>query len=141
VAEVTKTAVNVISFFVAGVPTPQGSVRAFVVKGKPILTSSNKNLADWRRLVSDVAQQYACMIEGPVKLNVGFILPRPKSLPKKVQWHLKKPDLDKLVRSVCDSLTGIMWQDDSQIVTIQATKSYAANAESTGVLIEIERRS
>lgn len=126
-----------IEFFVSGVPTPQGSARAFVVKGKPVITSANRNLVHWRRLVSDASQAHAHMIEGPVKLGVSFILPRPKSLPKKVMWHLKKPDLDKLVRSICDSLTGIMWQDDSQVVTIEATKSYAENAESTGVLITI----
>jgi len=126
-----------ISFFVSGVPIPQGSARAFIVNGKPVITSANRNLAAWRRLMSDAAQGHACMLEGPIKLGVSFILPRPKSLPKKVQWHVKKPDLDKLIRAVCDSLTGIMWQDDSQVVTVQATKSYAANAESTGVLIEI----
>lgn len=126
-----------ISFFVSGVPTPQGSARAFVVNGKPIITSANRNLGAWRRLMSDAAQAHACMIEGPVKLNVAFVLPRPKSLPKKVHWHLKKPDLDKLVRAVGDSLTGIMWKDDSQVVTIEATKSYAMGAESVGVLIEI----
>lgn len=126
-----------ISFFVAGVPTPQGSMKAFVVKGRPIMTSSNKNLADWRRLVADASQQYAQMIEGPVKVNLGFILPRPQSLPKKVQWHTKKPDVDKLCRSILDSLTGIFFQSDSQVVTLEATKSYAANTESTGVLIEI----
>jgi crossover junction endodeoxyribonuclease RusA len=126
-----------ISFFVSGVPTPQGSARAFVVKGKPVITSANRNLVHWRRLVSDAAQGHAHMIEGPVKISVGFVLPRPKSLPKKVHWHLKKPDLDKLVRSICDSLTGIMWQDDSQVVTLSATKSYATNGQSTGVLIEI----
>lgn len=126
-----------ITFFVAGVPTPQGSMKAFVVKGHAVMTSSNRNLADWRRLIADTAQAHAQMLEGPIKLNVGFILPRPKSLPKKVTWHLKKPDLDKCIRAVCDSLTGIMFQDDSQVVTIEATKSYAAGAESTGVLIEI----
>lgn len=112
-------------------------MKAFVVKGRPILTSSNKNLADWRRLVADASQQYAEMIEGPVKVDLTFILPRPQSLPKKVVWHTKKPDVDKLCRSILDSLTGIFFQSDSQVVGLHATKSYAANAESTGVLIEI----
>lgn len=33
-----------ISFFVAGTPQPKGSTRAFVVKGRAVTTSSNRNL-------------------------------------------------------------------------------------------------
>lgn len=126
-----------ISYFVKGLPTPQGSSRAFVVGGRAVITSANPNLKDWRHLIADASQEQAMMIEGPIKLGVGFVLPRPKSLPKRQMWHIKRPDLDKLIRAVCDALTGIMWHDDSQVVTIEATKSYAANGSHTGVLIEI----
>ena len=34
-------------------------------------------------------------------------------------------DTDKLIRSVCDALTGIAWYDDSQVVDIAATKRFA----------------
>jgi crossover junction endodeoxyribonuclease RusA len=110
-------------------------MKAFVVKGRPILTSSNKNLADWRRLVADGAQPHAKMHEGAVHITLSFGLPRPKSLPKKVLQNVKRPDLDKLIRGVCDALTGIMWNDDSQIVMITAAKTYALQP---GVHILIE---
>lgn len=39
-------------------------------------------------------------------------------------WPSSKPDLDKLVRAVNDALTGIVLQDDSQVVAIQTLKEY-----------------
>lgn len=106
-----------------------------MVKGRPIITSSNRNLADWRRLVSDAAQTHAHMHDGPVNIHLVFGLPRPVSLPKKVKHHVKKPDLDKLCRSVIDSLTGIMYHDDSYIVFLKATKVYE---EKPHVIIRID---
>jgi Holliday junction resolvase RusA-like endonuclease len=115
---------GVVQFTVFGVPQPQGSTRAFMAGGRPIITSSNKNLGQWRQLISDVSQKYATMHEGAVWVHLEFILPRPKSLAKKQTRHTKRPDVDKLIRAVCDSLTGIMWHDDSQVVEVWARKFY-----------------
>lgn len=117
----------ITQFFVHGMPQAQGSSRAFVVQGKPVITSTNKNLKSWRDLVAAVAQEHAYLYACPVMLDLAFRLPRPKSLPKKVSAHTKKPDLDKLVRSICDALTGIMYKDDSFIVDLSATKEYGVN--------------
>lgn len=92
----------------------------------------------WRRLVADVAQQYAPpeLWDGPVRIDLTFGLPKPKSAPKSRRvWPDKRPDLDKLIRSVLDSLTHIVFQDDSQIVEINASKDYGP----PGVAIEIRR--
>ena len=35
-------------------------------------------------------------------------------------------DTDKLIRSVCDALTGICWYDDSAVVDITAKKRFAS---------------
>ena len=63
-----------ITFQVHGLPAPQGSTRAFVVKGKPIITSTAKGLSAWRRLVADVAQDFAPEQpwEGPVGIDLHF---------------------------------------------------------------------
>jgi hypothetical protein len=39
--------------------------------------------------------------------------------------HVVKPDLDKLVRAVGDALTGILYRDDAQIVSLNASKRFA----------------
>lgn len=36
----------------------------------------------------------------------------------------RRRDLDNLVKAVMDGLNGIVWQDDSQVVTIRAAKRY-----------------
>lgn len=127
-----------ISFQVHGLPIPQGSTRAWVVHGKPIITSSAKGLATWRRLVADVAQDYAPAEpwDGPVGIELHFGLPKPKSAPKRKRvWPDKRPDLDKLTRAVLDALTYVVFADDSQVVEIRASKDYGA----PGVVVEIRR--
>jgi len=115
-----------VAFQVYGLPVPQGSTRAFVVKGRPIITSTSKGLPAWRHLVSSEAQRHArTPFEGPVAVQLEFSLPKPKSAPKKrFTYPTKRPDLDKLVRSVLDGITHVLVRDDSQVVSITATKEY-----------------
>lgn len=130
--------VATIMFQVHGLPAPQGSTRAFVVKGKPIITSTAKGLSAWRRLVADVAQDFAPEQpwQGPVGIDLHFGLPKPKSAPKTRRvWPDKRPDLDKLTRAVLDALTYVVFADDSQVVEIRATKDYGA----PGVAVEVHR--
>lgn len=114
-----------VLFFVNGKPQPQGSTRAFMTGGKPVITSANKNLKDWRTLVALTAMGHAKMYDGPVEVILHFYLPRPASLPKKVTKHVKRPDIDKLARACLDSLTGVFFKDDSQVVALECYKDYA----------------
>lgn len=119
-----------ISFTVHGDPATQGSMKAVVSSstGRAIVKPS-KNLAPWRGLVAWAARSAHSgdPLEGPVVLRADFFVRRPKSLPKRVLHATKKPDVDKLLRALCDSLTGIVWRDDSQVVEVVATKSYGAS--------------
>lgn len=121
-----------VSFQVVGIAQPKGSTRAFVPKGwtRPIITTDNPKSKGWQQLVSEQAQTVARdgLFVGPVVLTVTFHLPRPQSLPKRVLHHMKKPDLDKLVRSTKDALKGILYGDDAQVVDLHARKAYAAIA-------------
>ena len=72
-------------------------------------------------------------------MKLTFLLPRPKSLPKKVVHHIKKPDCDNLIKAAKDALKGICYKDDSQIIEIYAIKKYAVpGLEKTGIVGEIE---
>lgn len=124
-----------VSFFVHGIPQPQGSARGFNRGGKVVITSANPKLGDWRRVVAGVAQDHARLFEGPVTVGLQFYLPRPKSLGKKVALPAKRPDVDKLIRSCFDALTGVMWADDSQVTTVAATKEYATTQVGVKVFI------
>ena len=70
------------------------------------------------------------------RLELEFVMPRPKSTPKKsTPAAIKRPDLDKLVRAVMDAITGVVVVDDSQIVHLVATKRIAELDEQTGVML------
>jgi len=126
---------------VMGEPVPQGSVRAFVTKsGRPIITHSNKNTKEWRQRIATEGQAKRPIhwdMDQAILLNIDFLMPRPKSLPKKVIEDVKRPDLDKLIRAVMDALTGIFYQDDSQVIHIFASKKYVGKNDTPGVTITV----
>ncbi len=117
-----------ISFTVYGKPVPQGSSKAFYVKslGRSVITTDNKKLKPWRQQVTDTAmavQAEAIPDRRPVSIGLRFYFARPKSAKKRVGM-IVKPDIDKLVRSILDALTGVLFQDDSQVVSVVAEKFY-----------------
>jgi Holliday junction resolvase RusA-like endonuclease len=65
--------------------------------------------------------------DGPVELVVDFYFDRPKSQ-KKAIYKTTKPDVDKLARLVADSLTGVVFKDDAQVVQMICRKDYGSPA-------------
>lgn len=72
-------------------------------------------------------------VADPVGLDVEFHMPIPKSTSKKKAdamrngklYHMKKPDLDNLVKLVKDAMNGVFWLDDKQVVVMTVTKKYS----------------
>lgn len=139
---------NNVRFFVPGLALPQGSAKAFVVKGKARITSTTKGLAGWRERIALAARGAGVLYreEGAVEVGVSFRFPRPKSHYRKngrikescaERPHVSRPDLDKLVRAVLDGLTGIAYRDDSQVTAIFASKLYAPTFGEPGVWIRV----
>ena len=129
---------NSLQFTAFGIAQPKGSARAFVPKGwkRPIVTSDNPKNKGWQQLVAESAsvaistkRRSFRLIEIQAELEVTFFLPRPKSLKDRMVPHTTKPDLSKLVRSVEDALTGVVWRDDALVVLIIASKGYAASGD------------
>jgi len=135
-----------LAFTVWGEAQPQGSAKAFVPKGwsRPIITSDNADLKSWRQLVAEAANRALgnrptseLFLEG-VRLTIAFYLPRPKSLPKRQTAHTKKPDIDKLVRAICDALSQLVFRDDSQVCELVTAKHYAAEGQPPHVEVRVE---
>lgn len=133
---------KIIQFTVPGLPQPQGSARAFVVKGKAVVTGDNPKVRSWRADVKTIAMDHwqGEPASGPVMVTVQFTLPRPQShygtgknagvlKATAPERHPKKPDLDKLVRAVLDALTGVCWRDDAQVCYVGASKYYGDRPE------------
>ena len=131
-----------IHFFVAGIPRPGGSKRAYTFKRKDgrtgvRCTDTGKYTAKWRQNVAAAARQAyrGPLLTGPLAFAMTFYMPRANShfgtgrnkgvlkasAPK---FHTKTPDVTKLVRAAEDALTGIIWQDDSQVVRQENEKIY-----------------
>jgi crossover junction endodeoxyribonuclease RusA len=129
-----------VTFTVLGVPQTKGSTRLlFTKKGKAVVTSDNRNLRPWEHTVAlcAVAGGVTVVETGPMRMDVEFVLPRPRSAKRSQSFQAKRPDLDKLVRAVLDALTGVAWTDDGQVSVIQATKRYALTGEPAGASVTI----
>jgi crossover junction endodeoxyribonuclease RusA len=139
-----------LTFRVYGVAQPKGNMRAINMRGMkfPIVTDSNKGVRSWQQLIAEGANralaglppaERAILTEG-VRLSVAFFLPRPKALMKRGVpiAHLKKPDTSKLLRAVEDALTQVVYHDDSQVVELLASKSYADVDDLPHVDVKVE---
>jgi crossover junction endodeoxyribonuclease RusA len=133
-----------IEFRVYGTPAPQGSKTAFVRGGRAVVvdgssTTGRQKLSSWRAEVAREASNIASgeLLEGPLGVEINFIMPKPKSAPKSKLFCDKKPDIDKLIRSTFDSMTGVLYRDDSQVTSIKATKVYTTPDEPSGARIVI----
>lgn len=125
-----------VTFEVAGVPAPQGSK----VRTKWGVREDNPATRPWRSAVAweaTAAMQGREPLTGPLALEVVFFFPRPKThfyTGKRAEvqretapvFHTSKPDVDKLLRAIGDSLTGIVARDDALIAEIVARKLYGS---------------
>jgi len=121
---------------------PQGSKRAFLVKGRIVLVEASKDLKTSRNAASELIRQAALnwkqpSKETPMNVTLVFTYKRPKTVTR--LHHTVKPDLDKLVRYCLDAITvaGNVWHDDSQVNALTAVKVYGQETE-TRIEIEYE---
>ncbi len=80
----------------------------------------------------------------PLSLSVVFVLPRPdamrwktKSMPRVP--HTKKPDVDNLLKSLLDALSGLAWVDDSRISSLMASKFIASADEAPHIEVVLRK--
>jgi Holliday junction resolvase RusA-like endonuclease len=119
-----------ITFTIFGIPQPAGSKRAFIVKGRAIVTDANSKAKPWKQEVAAAAAKEmdeagATLFDCPLNLCVTFYRTRPKNHYCKrglsahgmrTAYPATKPDATKLLRGLEDACTGIVWRDDAQIV-------------------------
>jgi Holliday junction resolvase RusA-like endonuclease len=128
-----------IEFFVPGIPKAQARTgKGFNAKTGASWRYDPKTSAEWKAQVAWIARQnYAGdLLGGPLVMLLVFVLPRPKSLPKKIREHVRKPDLSNLLKAVEDALKGVLYHDDSQLVDINISKEYGSPP---GVRITVQK--
>jgi crossover junction endodeoxyribonuclease RusA len=109
---------------VSGEPASQGSHS--VIHGRIVQVNSAKHKR-WRNAVAfaalDLVTEGWELLDEPLELSVIFYLPRPKTATR--EFPAVMPDVDKLLRAVFDSLSGVIYLDDSRIIRATAQKLYA----------------
>jgi Holliday junction resolvase RusA-like endonuclease len=135
---------NYCAFDVQGEPKGQPRPRAFV-RGKRAAVYDPGTAEGWKGQIALAAREFLpCVpLSGPIMLSVCFFFPRPQRLLRKSSPsgripHTAKPDIDNAIKAVMDCLTGIrMWEDDAQVVSTKAEKTYAAKEQRPGALIQV----
>lgn len=152
---------DVLEVDVAGDPIPQGSTRAFSRGGKIHTTNDPTGTIErWRGDIRSAVKHATVRYLGPgfpmvhpIAMRMSFRLHRPKSHFLGVtksrpapelradapHWAPGGKDVDKLARAVLDALSGVVYVDDAQVVSIVAAKRYCAPAEGPGLYLEIKR--
>jgi crossover junction endodeoxyribonuclease RusA len=134
-----------VTFFVEGISRPQGSKRSL---GNGRMVESSPHLKPWRSDVRFTAQQHRPSEWDstlPMSVSLAFCFPRPKShYNSKGSLTAKAPakatsksigDIDKLTRGILDALTTVLFDDDSQVIEVNAYKRYCSSSERPGAII------
>jgi Holliday junction resolvase RusA-like endonuclease len=127
---------------VKGAPIAKKRPR-FARIGKGVRTYNAQETEEGRWLW-EAGQQIKDTLGGPLKASFRFYMPIPKSTTKKARRaildgenaHIKKPDLDNLVKFAKDCLNGAAWGDDSQVCEMVARKQYDEQPR-TEIVIEL----
>ena len=115
----------IVNFEVPGDPVPQSRPR-FTRQGHAYEDKKVKAYKDRVARIARLVMGGREPMEGAVMCKCKFIFEPPKSMSKKRasamvgSWCMVKKDTDNLIKSVTDSISGIVYVDDKQIVSLQA---------------------
>jgi crossover junction endodeoxyribonuclease RusA len=129
---------RMVGIDVRGMPRPQGSVMTHALPTGGVATRYASTVWQWRHQVTTAVRAlHEQPFTGAVALRLLFDLPRPIGHMSTAKGHTDEtrrsaplypivaPDLDKLVRAICDAITDAgLWHDDAQVVGIAAEKRY-----------------
>ncbi|HAT4231235.1 TPA: RusA family crossover junction endodeoxyribonuclease [Clostridium perfringens] len=113
----------------------RGKARPRICRGHAF---TPKDTVQYEKLVRECyKEQDGRYIEGSIKVLIIAYYKIPKSYSKKrvqairdgLEKPTKKPDADNIAKIILDSLNGIAYKDDSQIVDLSVIKRYTEDDE------------
>lgn len=129
---------QMLSFVVPGQPQGKGRARAGKRGTRVVLYTPAKTVA-YEGLIALAASQEMSRtggprFYGPVAIDLMIQCEVPASWSKKLRkaafdgnlYPVTKPDLDNVLKAVCDGLNGVAFRDDAQIVNASIRKRYSA---------------
>ena len=111
--------------YIETVPIPKGRPRFY--GGHAVTPEKTRK---YEKLIRD-SWTHGIVDAEYLTIDMVFKMPIPQSLSKKKQReldgqpHVKKPDLDNLVKAILDSIQGVAFDNDSKVWCINACKEYA----------------
>lgn len=114
--------------------TPIAKKRPRFARRGNFVTTYNTQETEESRVLWEIKQQHSGEPStSPIALNVAFLMPIPKSTSNKKAKqmlsgeiaHVKKPDLSNCLKFIEDVCNGILWKDDSQLMSVMAEKYYS----------------
>ena len=107
----------------------------FARRGKFVTTYNDQQTEEGKVLFEIQKQWQRAPLAGPLAIEFGFYMPRPKghygtgrnaeklkmSVPA---YPVTKPDIDNLIKFYLDCMNGVVFEDDRQIVICHAIKEY-----------------
>lgn len=127
--------VVVIVVCVPGEPVGKGRPRV-AVRGRNAVMYTPEKTAAYEALVRGEAErsmQGQALLAGPVELWLEIYTGIPASYPKRKAeaaraGHIvptKKPDIDNVIKAVCDAFNGAVWVDDVQVVDLHVKRRFS----------------
>ena len=116
---------TLVTFTVFGNAVSKARPRSTMIGNRAVMYTPDKT-KNFENYVKLVAAQHAPkeLLTSALGVELHFFFQRPKSLPKKILNHTKKPDIDNLAKSVMDALEGIIYVNDAQVISLRVTKDY-----------------
>jgi Holliday junction resolvase RusA-like endonuclease len=135
---------NPVSFTVPGEAIGKGRPRVSTIGGHARMFTPTKT-ANYETLIAMAAQQAMNgreLIAGPVMVEMKIIVSVAASWSKKktaealqgLVMPTKKPDIDNVLKAICDGINGIVFKDDVQVVNVSLSKRFG---ETPGVLVRV----
>lgn len=115
--------------------TIKGKARPRVFGKHAVTPEDTVNYENWVKICYQ--QQDGKYIDGPVKTVINVYHKVPKSCTKKrlkairegLDYPKKKPDADNIAKIILDSLNGIAYKDDSQVIELAIIKRWTEDTE------------
>jgi Holliday junction resolvase RusA-like endonuclease len=138
---------RVACFEVSGDPVAQPRPRAYVRPDGKASVHDNQKSRPWKAVIIGTAtfERVPRGLTGPIRLQIWFMLPRPKRLlrpssPYGLIPHVNVPDIDNLDKAVMDALSEYgVWNDDRQVCQLVSSKWYRGREKKPGATIVVDR--
>lgn len=133
-----------MKIIVPGEPVPQGRPRFSTKNGFKGAFDPEKSRT-YKEQVRSIAKEKnpVTAMAGAIRMTVDIYRTIPRSWPKKKQrlaeqgklLPTSRPDVDNYAKSIQDALSGVVYEDDSQVVRLTVTKQYGTEPRAE---IEVE---